>query len=121
MDEPRVLTIIFPGRRGRPDSRIMGRYTPLGGNLYRLDEGCLCGQVYFRDIIEADLTDEKGGLTYRRQVRKAGLKRDGYLNTYDLTMRPGFGKLFERFDRLDGCAEVDLFGGVVPPLKPNTG
>ncbi len=120
MDEPRDLTIKFPGRRGRHQWLSGGWYTPLGGNLYRLDEGPLCGPVSFHDVIEADKTEEEDVLIFRRRVTKAGLKRGGWLITYAITSKPGFRELVKRIDQLGGCAEVDLFAGTRSPLKPNT-
>ncbi len=118
--EMHSLTVIFPAQRWLPELRLTATFTPLGGNLYRLDEGPLCGPLSFHDVIEADKTEEEDVLIFRRRVTKAGLKRDGYLITYAFATRPGFRRLVERINELGGCAEVDLFGGTTSPLKPNT-
>ncbi len=51
------FNVIFPAQRWLPESRMTTTFIPMGGNLYRLNEGFLCGPISFGDVIEALPTD----------------------------------------------------------------
>ena len=56
----------------------------MGGNLYRLNEGFLCGPISFGDVIEALPTDQKDVVLFERRVKRAGLKRACYIMPRDM-------------------------------------
>jgi hypothetical protein len=72
MREIQNLTVIFPARRSHPGSSITAAFTPMGENQYRMDEGFICGPVYFGDVIEALPTDQKDTVLFQRRVKKPG-------------------------------------------------
>jgi hypothetical protein len=113
------LTVIFPARRSQPESRITGAFTPMSGNLYRMDEGFLCGPVYFGDVIEALPTDEKDAVLFQRRVKKAGLRRDCYVIPRELVEKPRFAELMKKIKDLGGYSAVD-FGGLFLVFLPKT-
>jgi hypothetical protein len=113
------LTVIFPARRSHPESRITAAFTPMGENLYRMDEGFLCGPVYFGDVIEALPTDEKDTVLFQRRVKKAGLRRDCYVIPSELVEKPRFAELMNEIEDLGGYSAVD-FGGLFLVFLPKT-
>jgi hypothetical protein len=117
MIQARHLTLIFPGRRGHAESRLTAPFIPLGDDTYRLDEGFLCGPISFGDIVEAYPTDQEGVLIFRRRVKKAGMKRDGYVIRRDLVEKPGFTELTRKIEELGGFSAVD-FGGLFLVFLP---
>lgn len=119
MEQARELTVIYPQRRSLPESRITASFTPLGGNLYRQDEGFLCLPVYFGDIFEADPTDQEDVLIFRRRVKKGGQKPSCYLIPHDLVGKPGFRDLGRRISELGGFSAVD-FKGLLLVFLPRT-
>src|SRR5215472_15310703 len=63
-----TLTVIIPPRRSLCETRITAPFTRVGDNLYRLDEGFLCGPINFRDVIEALPTDKQDVVLFQRRV-----------------------------------------------------
>jgi hypothetical protein len=110
MEEAREFTVIYPQRRSLPESRITASFTPMGGNLYRQDEGFLCLPVYFGDIFEADPTDQEDVLIFRRRVKKGGQKPSCHLVPPWLVERPGFRELGRKIGELGGFSAVDFKG-----------
>ena len=104
------LTVIFPAKRWCPESRITAAFTPMGSNLYRLEEGFLCGPISFGDVIEALPTDREGILLFRRRVKRAGLRRNCYIIPHELVDKPSFADLTEEIEHLGGFAAVDFKG-----------
>lgn len=119
MSQVRHLTVIFPGRRSHPESRITASFTPVGGNSYRLDEGFLCGPIYFGDVIEAKPTEQEDILIFRRRVEKAGMKRHCYVMGLGMADRPAFVGLMRKIKELGGFSAVD-FGGLFIVFLPKT-
>jgi hypothetical protein len=119
MEKTRVLTVIYPQRRSLPESRITASFTPMGGSLYRQDEGFLCLPVYFGDIFEADPTDKEDVLIFRRRVKKGGQKPSCYVISHDLVERNGFLELEEKIRELGGFSAVD-FKGLFVVFLPKT-
>jgi hypothetical protein len=114
-----TLTVIFPARRSHPESSMTATFTPMGTNLYRLEDGFLCGPVYFGDVIEVLPTDQKDVVLFHRRVRKAGLKRDCFFISHDMVEKPRFIELVTRIGDLGGFAAVD-FGGLFLVFLPKT-
>jgi len=104
------LTVIFPAKRWSPESRITAAFTPMGSNLYRLEEGFLCGPISFGDVIEALPTDREGILLFRRRVKRTGLRRNCYIIPHELVDKPSFADLTEEIEHLGGFAAVDFKG-----------
>jgi hypothetical protein len=119
MEQAREFTVIYPKRRSLPESRITASFTPMGGNLYRQDEGFLCLPVYFGDIFEADPMDEADVLIFRRRVKKAGQKPSCYLIPHNLVEKPGFFELRRKIRDLGGFSAVD-FKGLFVVFLPKT-
>src|SRR6516162_1966782 len=89
------LTVIFPAIRWCPESSITTAFTPMGSNLYRLEEGFLCGPISFGDVIEALPTDREGILLFRRRMKRAGLRRKCYIIRHELGDKPSFANCTE--------------------------
>jgi hypothetical protein len=119
MEQARILTVIYPPRRSLPESRVTALFTPMGGNLYRQDEGFLCLPVYFGDIFEADPTDQKDIIIFRRRVEKGGQKPNCYVIPHDLVEKPGFFELGCKIKELGGFSAVD-FKGLFVVFLPKT-
>lgn len=82
----------------------------MGSNLYRLEEGFLCGPISFGDVIEAFRTDREGILLFRRRVKRAGLRRNCYIIPHDLVEKPRLADLTKEIADLGGFAAVDFKG-----------
>lgn len=104
------LTIIFPAIRWCPESRLSTEFTAMGSNLYRMDEGFLCGLISFGDIIEALPTDQAGVLRFSRRVQRAGLRRNCYVIPHSLVENGQFAELATKITDLGGFAAVDFKG-----------
>lgn len=104
------LTIIFPAIRWCTESRLTTDFTPMGSNLYRMEEGFLCGPISFGDVIEAFPTDERGVLRFSRRVERAGLRRNCYVIPHSLVETVHFAELAEKITGLGGFAAVDFKG-----------
>ena len=117
MNQVRTLTVIFPGRRGHAESRLTASFTQVGDNSYRLDEGFLCGPVYFGDVIEAEPTDQEDLLIFRRRMQKAGMKRDCYVIGHYMVEKAAFLSLMAKIRELGGFSAVD-FGGLFIVFLP---
>ena len=113
------FSVIFPAQRWLPESRMTTTFIPMGGNLYRLNEGFLCGPISFGDVIEALPTDQKDVVLYQRRVKRAGLKRVCYIMPRDMAEKPGFAELMKGIKDLGGFAAVD-FKGVFLVFLPKT-
>jgi len=113
------FSVIFPAQRWLPESRMTTTFIPMGGNLYRLNEGFLCGPISFGDVIEALPTDQKDVVLYQRRVKRAGLKRACYIMPRDMAEKPGFAELMKGIKDLSGFAAVD-FKGVFLVFLPKT-
>ena len=113
------FSVIFPAQRWLPESRMTTTFIPMGGNLYRLNEGFLCGPISFGDVIEALPTDQKDVVLYQRRVKRAGLKRACCVMPRDMAEKPGFAELMKGIKDLGGFAAVD-FKGVFLVFLPKT-
>lgn len=113
------LTVIFPAQRWLPESRMTTTFIPMGGDLYRLDEGFLCGPISFGDVIEALPTDQKDAVLFQRRVKRAGQKRACYIIPHDMAEKPGFAELMKEIEDLGGFAAVD-FKGIFLVFLPKT-
>src|SRR5258708_33755017 len=102
------FSVILQAQRWLPESRMTTTFIPMGGNLYRLNEGFLCGPISFGDVLEALPTDQKDVVLYRRRVKRAGLKRACYIMPRHMAEKPGFAELMKRIEALAGSASVDL-------------
>ena len=89
------FSVIFPAQRWLPESRMTTTFIPMGGNLYRLNEGFLCGPISFGDVIEALPTDQRDVVLYQRRVKRAGLKRACYIMPRGMAEKPGFAELMK--------------------------
>jgi len=108
--EKHDLTVIFPAQRWLPEFRMTATFTPMGGNLYRLDDGFLCGRISFGDVFKALPTDQKDVIVFQRRVQRAGLKCTCYTIPHDMVERPRFIELMGRIGDLGGFAAVDFKG-----------
>jgi len=113
------LTIIFPAMRWCPESRLTAAFTPMGSNLYRMEEGLLWGPISFGDVIEALPTDQKGILRLSRRAKRAGLRRNCYVIPHRLVEKLHFAELVKKITDLGGFAAVD-FKGLFLVYLPNT-
>lgn len=117
--ETHNLTVIFPAQRWLPESRMTTAFAQMGGDIYRLDEGFLCGPISFGDVIEALPADQKDVVLFQRRVKKGDLKRACYIIPHDVVEMPGFAELIKRIQDLRGFAAVD-FKGLFLVLLPKT-
>jgi hypothetical protein len=104
------LSVIFPAQRWLPESRMTTTFIPVGDNLYRLNEGFLCGPISFGDVIEALPTDQKDVVLFQRRVKRAGLRRACYIMPHDMAEKPCFAELMKGIKDLGGFAAVDFKG-----------
>jgi len=116
---PVDLTIVFPAIRWCPESRLTAAFTQMDNNLYRMEEGFLCGQISFGDVIEALPTDETGILRFSRRVQRARMRRSCYLIPHSLVENLHFIELMKKITDLGGFAAVD-FEGLFLIYLPNT-
>jgi len=104
------LTVIFPAKRWCPESRLTTTFTPMGQNLYRMEEGFLCGPISFGDVIEALPTDREGILVFSRRVKRAGLRRSCYIIPHSFAEKSHFVWLMNKIRDLGGFAALDFKG-----------
>src|SRR5260370_2684855 len=103
-----IFNVIFPAQRWLHESRMTTTFIPMGGNLYRLNEGFLCGPISFGDVIEALPTDQKDVVLFQRRVKRASLKRACYIMPCDMAEKPGFAEFIKGIEDLRGFAGVDF-------------
>lgn len=119
MSRSRLLTVIFPRNRFLPEFRETSTFTIMGDNLYRQDQGFLCGPISFGDIFEARPTGEEGVVVFQRRVYRAGQKRSCFIIPHRLVDDSAFLELGQRIVNAGGFWAVDA-GGVFLVFLPKT-
>ena len=83
--------------------------SPVGTNLYRLEESSLLGEADFGDVIEAEPTQE-GGLLFKRVAVPSGMTTVNCILTPEQMQAPGLQPLLDRIMSLGGNWERALDG-----------
>jgi hypothetical protein len=93
--------------------------TPVGPNLYRLEESSLLGEVQYHDVIEAETLSD-GGLRLVRVATPSGLKTASWVLPENVFESPVLKGLLDRVMAVGGNWER-TFGGVLtlhlPPVE----
>ena len=85
--------------------------TPLGNNLYRLEESSLFGEASYRDVIHAARRDD-GGLLFLNLETPSDLVMQSWVLGQEIIDSPGFRSILEQVMALGGNWE-QAFGGLV--------
>ncbi|MCX6602326.1 MAG: DUF4265 domain-containing protein [Acidobacteria bacterium] len=83
--------------------------SPVGPNLYRLEESSLLGEAVFGDVIEAEPTQE-GGLLFKRVAVPSGMTTVNCILTFEQMQAPGLQPLLDRIMSVGGNWERALDG-----------
>ncbi|MFN7543640.1 MAG: DUF4265 domain-containing protein [Acidobacteriota bacterium] len=83
--------------------------SPVGPNLYRLEESSLLGEAVFGDVIEAEPTQD-GGLLFKRVAVPSGMTTVNCILTPEQIQAPGLQPLLDRIMSLGGNWERALDG-----------
>ena len=83
--------------------------SPVGPNLYRLEESSLLGEAVFGDVIEAEPTQE-GGLLFKRVAVPSGMTTVNCILTSEQMQAPGLQPLLDRIMSVGGNWERALDG-----------
>jgi hypothetical protein len=85
--------------------------TPLGDDLYRLEETSLLGEARYRDVIRAR-SREDGALLFIRVESPSDLVTQEWLLSQEIIDSPDFGSILERIMAIGGNWER-AFGGLL--------
>jgi hypothetical protein len=69
------FSVIFPAQRWLPESRMTTTFIPMGGNLYRLNEGSSADRSPLATSSKLCLRTKRTFVLYQRRVKRADLKR----------------------------------------------
>lgn len=83
--------------------------SPVGPNLYRLEESSLLGEAVFGDVIEAEPMQE-GVLLFKRVAAASGMTTMSCVLTPEQMQAPGLQPLLDRIMSLGGNWERALDG-----------
>jgi len=83
--------------------------TPIGANLFRLEESSIVDDVRYHDVIEAELQTD-GALRFVRLMSRSELKTSCYVLPKTLIDSPHLSVFFDRVMVLGGNWET-IFGG----------
>lgn len=113
-EQPRAALIAF----GDGDTEEL-LVTPVGRNLYRLEESSLLGEVQYHDVIETETLPD-GGLRLVRVAAPSGLKAASWVVPENVFESPVLKGLLDRVMAVGGNWER-TFGGVLtlhlPPVE----
>lgn len=104
MAEKQTLEISYPD--GSSEGLLV---SPVGPNLYRLEESSLLGEAVFGDVIEAEPTQE-GSLLFKRVAAPSGMTTVNCVLTPEQMQAPGLQPLLDRIMSLGGNWERALDG-----------
>ena len=100
--------LLFP-REGATEKLLM---TPLGGNLYRLEESSLAEVgAFYHDVVEAKSRLGRD-LRFSRVVERSGLRVFRFLLSQELAASEPFAAFLRRVEAHGGFWE-QVFGGIV--------
>jgi hypothetical protein len=108
MEKMKDYKVFFPN--GKATERLM--ITPLGHNLYRMEETALSEEpIFYHDTIEASWSLGRG-LCFRRVVEKSGLRVFRFLLSKEVIEANAFQVFLQRVSAHDGHWE-QIFGGIL--------
>jgi hypothetical protein len=85
--------------------------TPVGEDLYRLEESSLLGEAMYRDVIKAKLLDD-GGLQFLHIEARSGLTVQSWLVSEDMIAASDFQAILSDVMAVGGNWE-QAFGGLL--------
>jgi hypothetical protein len=85
--------------------------TPMGQNLYRMEESSALGEASYHDVIEAELQTD-GTLRFLRVYRPSGLKSVSWMISQSVADSPALSALLDKVMSAGGNWER-LFGGLL--------
>jgi hypothetical protein len=92
--------------------------TPMGPNLYRMEESSVLGEVSYHDVIEAELQTD-GTVRFLRVLTPSGLTTVSWILSQTLLESPALSALLEKVMAVGGNWER-IFGGVLLLHLPPT-
>jgi hypothetical protein len=104
MAEKQTLEILYAD--GSSEGLLV---SPVGTNLYRLEESSLLGEAAFGDVIEAEPTPE-GGLLFKGVAASSEMTTVNCVLTSEQMNAPGLQPLLDRIMSLGGNWERALDG-----------
>ena len=95
-----------------PDGSTEGLLvTPVGPNLFRLEESSLLGEAFFGDVIEAD-AEPNGRMRFKRVATPSGMTSVTFIVPKKQSETPEFEAILSRVISAGGHWER-VFGGVL--------
>lgn len=113
MAETQTLEISYPD--GSSEGLLV---SPVGPNLYRLEESSMLGEAVFGDAIEA-VPMHEGGLLFKRVAAPSGMTTVNCILTPEQMQAPGLQPLLDRIMSLGGNWERTLDGLLMVHLPPS--
>jgi hypothetical protein len=113
MREGVELYVTFPG------GRELLYVTPLGHNQFRLEVTSIGGHLRYGDTIEVGPPQSDGAVSYRRIIRRSGLRTRCFVLPKKLIESPGMRDFANHIDALEGHCE-GVAGGVLIVHVPRT-
>ncbi len=92
--------------------------TPLGPNLYRLEESSVFGEASYHDVVEAEPQTD-GTLRFMRVLTPSGLKTVTWVLAETLLESPALSALLERVIAVGGNWERIFGGTLIVHLPPS--
>ncbi len=99
MTEKQAFEIEYPD--GSSEGLLV---SPVGPNLYRLEESSLLGQAVFGDVVEAEPKPD-GGLQFKRVASASDMNTVSCILTPEQMNAPGLQTLLERVMSLGGTGK----------------
>jgi hypothetical protein len=113
-EEPREIQVSF--QNGDSETLFV---TPMGQNLYRMEESSALGEASYHDVIEGELQAD-GTVRFIRICTPSGLKTVSWILLQSLVESPGMTALLDKVMAAGGNWER-IFGGVLivhlPPAE----
>ena len=113
MAEKKTLEISYPD--GSSEGLLV---SPVGPNLYRLEESSMLGEAVFGDVIEA-VPMHEGGLLFKRVASPSGMTTVNCILTPEQMQAPGLQPLLDGIMSLGGNWERALDGLLMVHLPPS--
>jgi hypothetical protein len=110
MPEKQTFEIEYPD--GSSEGLLV---SPVGSNLYRLEESSLLGEAVFGDVIEAEPKPD-GGLQFKRVASASDMSTVSCILTPEQMNAPGLQPLLDRVMSLGGNWERAMDGLLIVHL-----
>jgi hypothetical protein len=94
-----------------PDCSETLLVTPVGPNLYRMEESAVLGDVFYHDVIETELQAD-GTVRFLRVFTPSGLTKECWVISHSVQESPDLSALLDRVMAVGGNWER-IFGGAL--------